>query len=68
MADPLERRLLETLIVPPESLQELARRRGEAVRDALVADGKLTPERLRLEEADNGGIGEGGARVHFRLE
>ncbi|MGE3310777.1 MAG: DUF748 domain-containing protein [Limisphaerales bacterium] len=68
VADPLERRLLETLRVPPETLQALARRRGEAVRDALVADGTVPAERLKLEAVDAAMVGEGETRVRFRLE
>jgi hypothetical protein len=64
----LEQRLVETADVKPEALAALANGRAEAVKSFLIADGRLTPERVVVtpDAADHPGAGK--AQVAFRLE
>jgi hypothetical protein len=66
--DPLQERLLELSAVPVQSLMDLAKRRGEAVLQVLVADGGLGPDRVTLETASQPSVGDGAPQVRFRLE
>lgn len=66
--DPLQERLLELSTVPVETLLELAKRRGEAVRQALAEGEGLSLERLTLETAAQETVGDGATQVRFRLE
>ncbi len=66
--DPLEERLLELSVVPVESLTDLAKRRGEAVLQALADGEGLSLERLKLETAAQETVGDGAMQVRFRLE
>jgi hypothetical protein len=66
--DPLQERLLELSTVPVETLKELAKRRGEAVLQALAEGEGLSLERFNLETAAQESVGDGATQVRFRLE
>lgn len=66
-AQALEERLLELIDIPPENLQELARRRAEVVAAVLTGSG-LAPERITVAPEAADVQGDARPRVSFRLE
>jgi hypothetical protein len=61
----LETLLLAKIAIGEAELGDLARRRGDGARGYLVAEGRLTPERVTLAEKAAGAAGA--SRVSFAL-
>lgn len=68
--DAMRARLLDTVDLTPEALTQLARRRVERVKSALVEQGGLSPDRIEAITPGEGQAlrgADGGARVDFEL-
>ncbi len=66
--DPKEALLIALIPVSDSDLEELARRRAQAVRSYLLSSGKVEANRLFLTQSQNGGLRQDGNRVYLQLD
>ncbi len=67
-SDPMEVLLLATIPVSDNDLETLAADRAKAVRDYILATGKVDATRLFLSESETGGVRSDGSRAYLQLQ
>ena len=67
VTDPMELALLTTFNVTDSDFQALAAGRAQAVRDYILASGKVEAERLFLTESESGAVKSEGSRVYLQF-
>jgi hypothetical protein len=67
IADPYERVLLGSIVVAESDFQSLASERATVVRQHLIEQGKVEPERLFLSASTDGTARKDGARVYLEF-
>lgn len=68
IADTMEQALLDSIAITDSDLGALAAERAKAVRDYLLASGKVEPERLFLAESPSDTVKSEGSRVYLQLK
>ena len=64
----LEPDLKATITIPDEAVADLGEARAEAVRDALLGDGAIDPERVFIISGEPAGLADGSVRMELSLK
>ena len=68
IADPMEALLTATFPVSDDDLEKLAAARATAIRDYLLATGKVEAQRLFLAETGENGVRKDGSRAYLQFQ